>query len=45
MDENGWMLELINSLFTPLFTIGVIMMFAGVTYFIFVRHKGMGPVG
>lgn len=45
MDENEWMLGLINSLFTPLFTIGMIMMFAGVTYFILVRHKGMGPVG
>ncbi|MDI6916398.1 MAG: hypothetical protein QMC80_01225 [Thermoplasmatales archaeon] len=45
MDENEWMLELTSSLFTPLFTTGVILMFVGVTYFIFVRHKGMGPVG
>ena len=45
MNENGWMLELITFLFEPLFTTGVIMIFVGVTYFILVRHKGMGPVG
>ena len=45
MDENGWMRELINYLFTPLLVMGVIMIFAGVIYFILVRYKGTGPVG
>lgn len=45
IDENEWMLELINSLFTSLLITGVIMMFAGVIYFILVRYKGIGPVG